>query len=295
MRFLLVLGIFLSQACAHAQVDPNLVDRLFRGETTEVVELETIVQEIPEGSVIILGEVHNLVDHHQNQLRFLEALSVQRTRPIHVGLEFLSYPDQVHVDAYLADELSEEDFLKKTGFGSSFPSYRPKILFPTQTGGKTLAINAPRSLSGQVARVGVEGLGPGERELLPPQFELGRDIYYERFQEIMSGGAHPLPPAALKRYFEAQSLWDDTMAWQVKNWRERFPQDDIVIIVGDFHASYGGGLADRLKARGVPRVVSVSQVQLRGLTQQQQWNELRPHSRYGVRADYVWATDSEEE
>jgi uncharacterized iron-regulated protein len=288
---LIFLPLFFS--CAHATSSIISPNQLFDGLDGRQTSYESMIQTIPQGSIILLGEVHNLKDHHQNHMKFLKARFEHTGRPVHVALEFLSYTFQNETDAYTQGQLNDEDFIQAVEFGKDFPWYRPKILFSKTTGGRTLAINAPRALTRTISREGLAGLSLEQRELLPPDFTRGRSLYYDRFLEVMSGGAHPLPPAALERFFWAQSLWDDTMAWSILEWHKLNPDDDIVVIVGDFHAIYGGGLEDRLRARGASLVTSFSQVDIKNLTQAQRAQEIYPHSNYGKRADYIFTTSSE--
>ncbi len=285
----LFLTIHFSLSCAHLNASP-VKNTIYTGEQNAEISLDEMINSLPDKGVIVFGEIHNLNTHHEKHLLFLKRLHELKAKRIHVALEFLSYPDQKFVDDYLKGELSDQDFQTATGFGSDFPSYKPKILFPLTTGGQSFAINAPRSLSRQLARVGLEGLSEEEEKLLPPDFTLGNEEYYARFLEVMTGGSHPLPPAALERYFQAQSLWDDTMAWKVSEWQSKYPNDLIVIIVGDFHASYESGLPERLRARGVNDITTISQVQFFGLNTQQRTELLSPNGPYGVRADYIWTS-----
>ena len=61
-----------------------------------------------------------------------------------------------------------------------------------------------------------------------------------------------------------------------------------MIVVGDFHAQYGGGLPDRLRARGVQSVTVLSQIEAAGLTESELHDEAGPSTSYGPRADGVW-------
>lgn len=128
------------------------------------------------------------------------------------------------------------------------------------------------------------------KKWLPPQFQVGRAVYKERFRWVMGGGHH-IPEEKFDRYFQAQSLWDDTMAWQAQLYLQAHPDQVLVIIVGDFHNAYGGGLPDRLKARGVSNVLTLSQVSLEGSDDKEQDELILPHEKWGARADWVWTDD----
>ncbi len=157
---------------------------------------------------------------------------------------------------------------------------------PLAAGGWTIALNAPRTLTSAIAKKGVAGLSPEELALLPTDFERGNDGYFERFKEIM-GGAH-VPAEMLETYFEAQSAWDEVMATEAIAYLERRPEQTLVIIVGDFHAAYGGGLGDRLSRRGKAPKRIISQINLNEYDESVWLSAVLPDSRYGPRGDAVW-------
>ena len=163
------------------------------------------------------------------------------------------------------------------------------MLFPLSAGGTSWALNAPRAVTGKVARTGISSLTPEEAALLPPNWSLGNDLYYERFKAVMGDGH--IPEEALLRYFTAQSLWDETMSWRAVDFVRQNPDQVLVILVGDFHAVYGGGLADKIHQRGWNQILTIGQVSLEGATPQEQDEIMKPHPVYGKRADYIWVGD----
>ncbi|MFN9065984.1 MAG: iron-regulated protein, partial [Bdellovibrionales bacterium] len=68
----------------------------------------------------------------------------------------------------------------------------------------------------------------------------------------------------------------------------------IVVLVGEFHKQYGGGLDDRLKARVLSSVMSISQVNTSGLNSEEIKEAIMPHPEYGPRADWIWAAPAVE-
>lgn len=232
--------------------------------------LETFATSRPLGQTIVFGERHAFADdpeeaHHANQVRLLNALPARQ-----VGMEFIEYVYQPETDQLVAGQLTEDEFQTRARWGSSpWAQYREQIL----RGGRTLALNAPRELTGAVAR-GLE-LTDAQRALLPPVWERGGDAYFERFRASMGGHGKP---EALERYFMAHSLWDDTMAWNAN--RGRAQNTVQVLIVGEFHAEYGLGLPARLRRYGVTDVVTLVQD-----------GPTTPDAQYGWRADYIWVTE----
>lgn len=269
-----------SMACAHG------TGVVLEGRSGQPASLANVVHSIAPGSIVLVGENHGVERHQRQQMALMYALR-QAGHVVSVGMEFLSYPQQGALDRYRSGVLSEADFLAEVSWGGfPFALYREQILFPEdQEGGVTWALNAPRSLTSRIARVGLSGLTPEETALLPPGFALGRDSYRRRFSEQMP---HLPDPSALDRYFAAQCTWDDTMAWRISEWRASHPGQTLVVVVGEFHTRYGGGLGDRVFARLGERPVLISQVQLAALSPEDQAAELAGDPEDGPRADWIW-------
>lgn len=282
LRTLLILQVFVlclsTIACAHSQIWNK------QGEESS---FQALSDSLKTHSVIIMGENHVLRTHQSQQLEVLKTLKSQG-RALHVGLEFFSYPFQTEVDAYRRGDLLEDDFLKKIEWGSMpFDFYKPQALFPDYSEGeKTWALNAPRSLTGQISKNGLDQLSPEMKKLLPPEFGLGSRSYQERFFKII--GDHVTDPLAAQNYFEAQSTWDDTMAWRIQTFRNLYPDAVMFVIVGEFHVQYGGGLPERLKKRGVSDILVISQVNTSDLNPDEIKKEVQPDREYGPRADWIW-------
>ncbi len=290
-----VTGV-LSQGCA----SPG---RLIRGAGGEL-SVNDAIQSIQPGSIVLIGENHGVAEHREIQMSVLTGLRARGFK-VSVGMEFLSYPNQEKVDQYLAGSLSEADFLKAISWGKpAYSFYRDQIKFPNPTmGERTVALNAPRALTGHIAKEGLESLTPDERGLLPPDFQLGRSSYKERFLKDMPH----LPDGAGERYFAAQSVWDDTMAWKTLQYtKDHSGADDgaqvFVIVVGDFHVQYGGGLPDRILARlqgpggmdleqAKAKIVTFSLFNSKGLTPDEINKATGLDPQYGQRANFVWIQD----
>lgn len=278
--FLQLLALcFATLACASSQIWDS------QGNLSST---ESLTESLKTHGVIILGENHGLKTHQEQHLMILNNLK-NSGRSVHVGLEFFSYPFQNQVDSYRLGKLDEADFLKSVEWGGTpYEFYRPQALFPDYSlGERTWALNAPRALTGQIAKVGIAQLTPELAALMPPDFQVGRDSYKERFLKII--GDHVKDPAKQQYYFEAQSVWDDTMAWRIQTFREQHPTAVLVVIVGEFHVQYGGGLPARLKSRGIHNVLIISQVDTRELNAEELQKQIKPDPEYGPRADWIWS------
>lgn len=255
------------------------------GSSGQPVDVIQWLERVQAGDILIIGENHGLKTHQAQQLMVMEKLR-EYGRKVSVGLEFFNYTDQDYVHQYCAGELDETTFLQKIKWGGiPFDFYRSQAKMPNRSeGSRTLALNAPKSLTQKVSRSGLASLTQEEHDLLPPFFTLGRESYRSRF---LASVPHELPPEQQDNYFAAQSIWDDTMAWRAGGFMKDHPDQVLVIIVGDFHASYGGGLPDRLRARGIHHLWTMSQINSTGMTGSEVETEVRPHPQWGVRADLI--------
>ena len=296
MRLVTFFSVFLSTLFAaflsHAQTKIE-ANSIYSGQTGQKVSFDSVLQKVKPGTIVLVSEIHDLGPHQEKQVEFMSHVH-QLGMQVSIGMEFLAYPFQNYVNQYISGELAEADFLKNVKWGNNnFDLYRQQILFSQRSGGKTLAINAPRTLSSKVARSGLDSLTESERAMLPPNFQVGSDDYLRRFWAAVGG--HHVPKEKVKNYFTAQSIWDDTMAWQSIKHMEQYPNDVLVIVVGDFHAVYNQGLPARLKARGANDVLVLSQMNLSFYESDEEARKaILPHEEWGVRADFIWTSSRTE-
>lgn len=260
---------------------------IYEGYSLAKISLDEALHNLTPGTIVIISELHDNISHHQNQLEALIKIKSKGFDNLSLGMEFFNYTHQSFVDDFLDGLLQEKDFLEiVTWPGDNWESYRPIVLFPRQTLGKTLALNLPRSITQKVAQNGLQALLPNEIQQLPPNWSLGNSHYFERFKRLMEE-SH-IPETSLMRYFTAQSLWDETMAWRAVKFMKENPEQILLIIVGDFHTSYGGGLPDKIRERGWKKMLCFSQVDLEGLSELEREEIMLPHPRYGTRSDFIW-------
>jgi uncharacterized iron-regulated protein len=283
----LVLKLILSAVFLIISAKAQAHNQLYIGSNAQPTTLEEALKNIKPGTVLVVGELHDNVAHHNNQVSILNELAKTNNK-ISVGMEFFETPNQSDVNDFLSGKTIESTFLKTIGWGGGdFNLYKKQVLFPTKHNGTTLALNAPRSLTSRISKVGIQGLTVGEQKLIPPGFQLGNANYNERFKAVM--GNH-VPAAAIQRYFEAQSMWDDTMAYTASEFITKNPDQILMIIVGDFHVQYGGGLPDRLQQRGM-NVQTISQTNSAGLEEVTLKEVLLPDPVHGQRGDFIWIAD----
>ena len=262
--------------------------QIFDGTTNTQIDLNQVLEQIQPGQILVVGELHGLKPIHDQQMGILKGLR-ERGHKIAVGMEFFNYTDQALINDFRSGTLLEQDFKKAINWGANdFSLYGPQLLF----GEAGFGINIPRAVTSQISKNGLASLSPEQQLLMPPDFTLGSEAYKRRFFDVMGGH---VPPEKFINYFTAQSVWDETMAWQALNFVTVNPDYIYVIIVGEFHVAYGGGLPDRLRARlfqaninNTIQVKTISQIYTEGLTEEEIQKEITPSAVDGARADFIF-------
>jgi uncharacterized iron-regulated protein len=235
--------------------------------------------------VVLLGESHTNVDHHQWQLHTLAALH-GRGGNIVIGFEAFPRRLQTVLNDWIEGKLTAEAFLKATEWrqvwGYDAALYMPLFQFARLNHIPMIALNVERKLVSQVGQNGWASVSPSEREGLSNpapaspayQRELAR-IY--AMKKLMPPGMDPasIPPgthmpepdeAALadaikqpdfQRFVEAQLTWDRAMAEALAGAKHKFPNATIVGVLGSGHVEEGHGVPHQLKDLGVAAQTSL--------------------------------------
>lgn len=273
---LLIISFLGAQEC---------FSQLYDGQSLARISLQEVAERTTPGTILLLGEHHGLAAHRDQHLEILELLRNKGLK-VSVGLEFVNYTDQAYLTQYRQGLLTEADFLKQIKWGGfNFDYYRPQINFPNLSlGEQSLGLNLPRSITSKISRQGLQSLTEDELALMPPQFALGRDSYKARF--MAAAGSHCKVP---DNCFAAQCAWDDTMAWQAAEFVQQNPEHVLVIVVGEFHVQFGGGLKHRILQRlNNAKIVTLSQLWTEGMSADEIQQALQPSVEEGARADFIW-------
>ncbi len=105
---------------------------------------EELDKQLLKTNVCYFGDYHTLPQAQRSFLRILRRLP--EDREVIIALEFFQGRHQKHVDAFMANELEAQDFLKKTdhqggwGFGD-FPSFEPILELAKERNYKVLGID----------------------------------------------------------------------------------------------------------------------------------------------------------
>jgi len=251
-------------------VDPESADRVTWSE---------LLFQIDKVDVVLLGELHDHAIGHAVQLAVIEDVFDKYPNSV-LALEMLERDEQVLVDDYMEDVITADSFeslTHSTNWGAKNGWevwYQPIIDAVKERGGEVLAANAPRRYV-RLARTDgyerIKSLPPHRRSFIDLPEELSGGRYRQRFWEYAThhdeGDEESAinvdvidPDDSLLPVFRSQQAWDATMAQSVAG---AMPSIDrkVILLVGQFHVEYDGGIVQELRRRAPKARVLVISIQ----------------------------------
>lgn len=202
--------------------------------------------------VIYVGEEHGNAEHHRLQRDVLEMIS--RTGPAVLGVEYFPRSLQPILDKFHSGEISLKDFPKaiqwKKVWGHPYSVYEPLFRLCHEKKIRVVALNAERSVVKRVRRKGLKDGFSVEELLMFPRMDLRNKAHKERIHKALLK-VHPMPQSMLDHFYQAFTLWDETMAESTANvfLRDRRKGLKVLVVAGRAHISHGTGIPDRVARR----------------------------------------------
>ncbi|MGB0714083.1 MAG: ChaN family lipoprotein [Gammaproteobacteria bacterium] len=241
-------------------VDPKAVSAV---SLDQVRSLDGIIGQISGSRVIVVGETHDRLDHHLNQLAVIKALHA-RQPDMAIGMEFFHRPFQPVLDAYVAGSLDEADMLKQSEYFQrwrfDFRLYRPILAYAREHGIPLRALNMETEVTSAMGPDGMDGLSDELKSRLPEGMDREVGGYADRLRAVFD--AHPAPPGhkpSFQRFLDVQLIWDETMADTAARWLRANPGRPMVVLAGSGHVAGRVGIPDRLERRLGERVTTILQ------------------------------------
>ncbi len=218
------------------------------------LSLQQALQRWQQADILYLGETHDRPADHAAQLKIIQMLHPSRN--LVIAMEMFQRPYQAVLNRFLQGELSEVELLArseyKTRWGYDWEFYAPVMRFAKAEGLPVIALNTPTEATRKVARQGLNSLTWADRRFVPPlsAIALGPERYRQRLRDIFTE-IHQGKTSSLNfdYFFQAQVLWDETMAERIAQIRQQHPQALIVVLVGQGHLFYGEGVPQRVSRR----------------------------------------------
>lgn len=213
--------------------------------------------------VVYLGETHNQPADHALQLDLLQRLYQQRPHIV-LAMEMFQRPAQPLLDRYVSGAITATELRDRSEYdrrwGYDWEFYAPMLRFARAHQLPVIALNTPTEVTRKVAKYGLERLAGSDRRFIPPAvtIDLSSVSYRQRLQaiyrEFHQGESNA---AGFERFFQAQVLWDETMAERIAQVAQAEAASLVVVLVGQGHLLYGDGIPQRVAHR-VPTVKQIS-------------------------------------
>lgn len=218
-------------------------------ETGKTLGIDDVVEKIKSKSVIYVGEVHTSYSHHLAQFEIIRRLYKIRGKII-IGMEMFQKPFQKYLDKYIKGEIGENEFLKRTEYFTrwryDYNLYRDILHFARSNRIKVVALNIRGEITRKVSRKGIDSLTPEEKKEVPADMDLTNREYRESMLRVMRN--HSIGSRIdFANFFQAQVIWDESMAHNAVNAMKENPGIPIVILAGNGHLQYSWGVPDRVK------------------------------------------------
>lgn len=214
-----------------------------------------LMERITRADVLFFGEQHDDAETHRAEAELLEAIA-RTGRPVILSLEMFERDVQPSLDDYLANRISERDFLARSRPWPAYATdYRRLVELAKQHGWRVIAANVPRPIASAVGRKGLAALDtltPAERSRSARENACPRDDYHLRFMDSMQShaGGDSLPTATAERFYLAQCIKDETMAESIVTARLAATREALVVhYTGAFHSDFSQGTVARVKRR----------------------------------------------
>jgi hypothetical protein len=241
--------------------------------------------------ILVLGEKHDTPVVQLQQARAISEALESNPAAIGrwvLGWEFLNRRDQLVINEAWnllnVDEITVSDLLDRFMGKGRNRSYAPILEAGVRYAGELRGVNLARDEKAPVVKGGLEALDPS---VLPPGFAMGSDGYRERFDVAMGGHA---TPEQVGRYFQAQCLTDDVMAYELMKGAPALR----VLVNGSFHSDYFDAAIARIRARdAASRLLSIRFIDASDYSEAELAPELKlsepvVDSKYGRLADWIW-------
>ncbi len=259
-------------AAAHkpVRIDRTLVKRArlpfhgFSVGTHKELAPEQLLRDLATADVVCIGEEHDNPHAHWAELRILRDLTERARmsgRVVGLGLEMVQTPFQKALDRYADYESNGRQLMKDARWaerwGYPFSFYQPMLSLARRRHVAILALNAPSSLTHQIAKGGLGSLDDEQKSELP-DLDLHDPEHRAFFDQDIKG--HPAMPDKMRNLYAAQVVWDESMADAAADWLgTNFPARQLVIFAGAAHCRRPA-IPRRIRRRIDANVLSVRPV-----------------------------------
>ncbi len=267
--------------------------KIFSARTGNQIPFQKMIMEIKGSKFIYVGETHNSLPMHDIQSKIIKAL-YEQDRNLSVGLEMFPVSYQEALNKWSMGILPRDEFIEESqwyvNWNFNFGFYEKIFNLAKNNKISLYALNAPRAIIRKIRMQGWDKLSEDEKRIVP-----NPDVSHEEHRALIraifeaADLPHQMKGAGLDMVFEglyrAQSAWDEVMAFNALQSRER-AGGKMVVLVGSGHLLYNLGINRRAYEKSRLPFKTVICVEV-------------PEGKKSIKvarslADYVWGIAEEE-
>lgn len=228
----LLLGCLIQLALVpHAQAHPHIL----KAGSNQEMAIDDLIDDLAGVQVVLIGELHNHVGHHQAQLSIMRALHAREERTLALGVEMFRQDSQSFLDRWTAGQLTMHQFIPVfLDNWSMWDEYRPIFEYVREHSITTVGLNISRDITSKVARNGFASLEEEQKQALGNVLCVVDPAYSSYIRRALGG--HGGEGREFLFFCEAQLLWDTMMARTIVQFLQKNLEYRMVVIAGSAHA-----------------------------------------------------------
>jgi len=209
-------------------------------------DFNEMVNSAVSADVVLFGELHNNAVSHWMQYEVTNSVIERKGDKVILGAEMFESDDQLMVDEYLNDVISESSFEKQMRLWKNYKTdYKPLMLLAKDNNLQFVASNIPRRYASFVFDHGLDSLSilsdQAKRYLAPLPMDYSMET--PGYDSILVMDTHGRGDSI--RMVEAQASKDITMAHFIQ--QNLVGGATFIHYNGDFHSRIFGGIYYNLK------------------------------------------------
>lgn len=216
------------------------------------ISFQKMIKEMKESEFIYVGETHNSLPMHDIQSKIIQAL-YEQDRNLSIGLEMFPVSFQEALNKWSMAILSQDEFIRESrwyvNWNFNFGFYEKIFKLAKNNKIPLYALNAPRAIIRKIRMKGWGKLSEDEKKAVPKpdvSHEEHRVLIRTIFESMelphqMKGGDLDM---VFEGLYRAQSAWDEVMAFNALQSREREGRK-MVVLAGSGHLLYNLGINRR--------------------------------------------------
>ncbi|GGE47399.1 putative iron-regulated protein [Pedobacter psychrotolerans] len=245
MKYLLIL-LCLTAAIELKAQDLKLPYKVYDVREQKEISVDEIIADMKNVDVLFFGEEHNDSVGHDLEAKILEKLNKTYPQQVALSMEMFHTDVQPIINEYLANVISEKNFIKEARAWDNYPDYKPLIEYAKVNKLHVIAANAAARYSNAVTRGGLIVLKDFPKtslNFLPPlPVDTASGRYYQKFTALLGG--HNM---GTMKVYQTQNFWDATMAWSVSRFIDENKGVKVFHINGRFHSDEKLGTLAKLR------------------------------------------------